>query len=213
MPSAASVPTCLLHPSSIFFSSSSISFLRRFLSSEKLTKLFSSFSDVTLAFPYIHREKDEEYFKAITEEKFLKNFDSLYIRCIDDLAMLLGRKLLKDKTVILASSLYAYNDKAADFFREKLIYDNAAVSTADTEAVSFRVRKTQRLFHVRKTQKLFQVRMIENLIRIRRAVWEFHPAEDCILNSRMSLQVLSLQEFLMAETQKSFYFAMGMRRL
>ena len=97
---------------------------------------FSSFSDVTLAFPYIHREKDEEYFKAITEEKFLKNFDSLYIRCIDDLAMLLGRKLLKDKTVILASSLYAYNDKAADFFREKLIYDNAAVSTADTEAVS-----------------------------------------------------------------------------
>ena len=50
--------------------------------------------------------------------------------------MLLGRKLLKDKTVILASSLYAYNDKAADFFREKLIYDNAAVSTADTEAVS-----------------------------------------------------------------------------
>lgn len=102
----------------------------------ELREGFSSFSDVTLAFPYIHREKDEEYFKAITEEKFLKNFDSLYIRCIDDLAMLLGRKLLKDKTVILASSLYAYNDKAADFFREKLIYDNAAVSTADTEAVS-----------------------------------------------------------------------------
>ncbi len=102
----------------------------------ELRKGFSSFSDVTLAFPYIHREKDEEYFKAITEEEFLKNFDSLYIRCIDDLAMLLGRKLLKDKTVILASSLYAYNDKAADFFREKLIYDNAAVSTADTEAVS-----------------------------------------------------------------------------
>ena len=102
----------------------------------ELRDVFSSFSDVTLAFPYIHREKDEEYFKAITEEKFLKNFDSLYIRCIDDLAMLLGRKLLKDKTVILASSLYAYNDKAADFFREKLIYDNAAVSTADTEAVS-----------------------------------------------------------------------------
>ena len=102
----------------------------------ELRESFSSFSDVTLAFPYIHREKDEEYFKAITEEKFLKNFDSLYIRCIDDLAMLLGRKLLKDKTVILASSLYAYNDKAADFFREKLIYDNAAVSTADTEAVS-----------------------------------------------------------------------------
>ena len=102
----------------------------------ELREGFSSFSDVTLAFPYIHREKDEEYFKAITEEKFLKNFDSLYIRCIDDLAMFLGRKLLKDKTVILASSLYAYNDKAADFFREKLIYDNAAVSTADTEAVS-----------------------------------------------------------------------------
>lgn len=102
----------------------------------ELREGFSSFSDVTLAFPYIHREKDEEYFKAITEEEFLKNFDSLYIRCIDDLAMLLGRKLLKDKTVILASSLYAYNDKAADFFREKLIYDNAAVSTADTEAVS-----------------------------------------------------------------------------
>ena len=102
----------------------------------ELREGFSSFSDVTLAFPYIHREKDEEYFKAITEEKFLKNFDSLYIRCIDDLAMLLGRKLLKDKTVILASSLYAYNDKAADFFRKKLIYDNAAVSTADTEAVS-----------------------------------------------------------------------------
>ena len=102
----------------------------------ELREGFSSFSDVTLAFPYIHREKDEEYFKAITEEKFLKNFDSLYIRCIDDLAMLLGRKLLKDKTVILASSLYAYNDKAADFFREKLIYDNAVVSTADTEAVS-----------------------------------------------------------------------------
>ena len=102
----------------------------------ELSEGFSSFSDVTLAFPYIHREKDEEYFKAITEEEFLKNFDSLYIRCIDDLAMLLGRKLLKDKTVILASSLYAYNDKAADFFREKLIYDNAAASTADTEAVS-----------------------------------------------------------------------------
>ena len=70
-------------------------------------------SYIILALPYINRcdYKLDDYVNLISMA------DGIYIRCIDDLALLVScseviREVIENKTIILASSLYAYNSWA-----------------------------------------------------------------------------------------------------
>ncbi len=87
----------------------------------ELNGVFSKYGRTAAAFPYIHREEDEAYFSSlynlIHSNTLLNNnsFDALYIRNIDDLSMILNRSDSFDKDIILASSLYAYNNRCISF--------------------------------------------------------------------------------------------------
>lgn len=83
----------------------------------ELAKDFSSFSKVAVAFPYIHREQDNNFYDELLNDKSFDDlFDTFYVRNIDDISLL----RTFNKKIILASSLYCYNDKAVGFF-DKLI--------------------------------------------------------------------------------------------
>lgn len=82
-------------------------------------------SKIILALPFINRSryKIEDIFKGSPE--ILDGVEGLYIRCIDDFAELvnLGNdntneigNSLRDKTVVLAPSIYIYNSEAAYMF-------------------------------------------------------------------------------------------------
>ena len=87
----------------------------------ELNGVFSKYGRTAAAFPYIHREEDEAYFSSlynlIHSNTSLNNnsFETLYIRNIDDLSMILNRPDSFDKDIILASSLYAYNDRCISY--------------------------------------------------------------------------------------------------
>ncbi|MBR1674794.1 MAG: U32 family peptidase [Eubacterium sp.] len=89
----------------------------------ELSRYFSDFGKTAAAFPYIHREEDEAYFTTLINDLMSIRsscIDALYIRNIDDLAMILNNKNKYDKDIILAASLYAYNDRAAEFYYSHL---------------------------------------------------------------------------------------------
>ena len=72
-------------------------------------------SGIVLALPYINRST----YSISDYEDILKEVDGIYIRCIDDLAEFIdiaeeqsSKRFLFGKTLILASSLYAYNSEA-----------------------------------------------------------------------------------------------------
>ncbi|MBO4591181.1 MAG: U32 family peptidase [Eubacterium sp.] len=72
---------------------------------------------IILAFPYINRST----YSMSDYEDIIKDVDGIYIRCIDDWAAFIdiskepsSKRFLSGKTVILASSLYAYNTEAAE---------------------------------------------------------------------------------------------------
>ena len=72
-----------------------------------------------LALPYVCR--NEYDIAALDFRELISSFDGLYVRCIDDLAKLIG--IITDlniDTIILANSLYAYNDMAVSFIKERL---------------------------------------------------------------------------------------------
>ena len=72
-----------------------------------------------LALPYVCR--NEYDIAALDFRELISSFDGLYVRCIDDLARLIG--IITDlniDTIILANSLYAYNDMAVSFIKERL---------------------------------------------------------------------------------------------
>ncbi len=74
---------------------------------------------IILALPYINRNEYD-----IASERFISlinSYDGLYVRNIDDLAKVAGSlKRLDISTIVLAGSLYAYNDMAVGFIAELL---------------------------------------------------------------------------------------------
>ncbi len=70
-----------------------------------------------LALPFICR--GEYDISSPGFEKLMDGFDGIYVRCIDDVSrLILMNENLVGKSVILANSIYAYNDMAVRFIEE-----------------------------------------------------------------------------------------------
>ena len=94
----------------------------------ELKRYFSKFGSICAELPFIHREEDEKYFTdRYAEILDDEDCDHIFIRNIDDLSALLIRddlrKKCRTKTLILAHSVYAYNNRAIAFIYS-LISDN-----------------------------------------------------------------------------------------
>ena len=94
----------------------------------ELKQYFSKFGSICAELPFIHREEDEKYFTdRYAEILDDEDCDHIFIRNIDDLSALLIRddlrKKCRTKTLILAHSVYAYNNSAIAFIYS-LISDN-----------------------------------------------------------------------------------------
>ncbi|HCA21487.1 MAG TPA: hypothetical protein DEO87_03795 [Lachnospiraceae bacterium] len=79
---------------------------------------FSQFGRTVAELPFIHREEDEEYFSTLYNKLSDDGFDMIHVRNIDDLATILmndNRRNYQNMDIILAHSIYAYNNKAISF--------------------------------------------------------------------------------------------------
>lgn len=85
---------------------------------------FSNFGQISIELPFIHREEDERYYSDKYKEILSLKYDHIFIRNIDDLSDIIlndeASKIVRGKSIILAHSLYAYNDRAIRFYEDML---------------------------------------------------------------------------------------------